>query len=61
MRGLIFSQVETIADHGPGGLLGDGGFNPILLEQPQLVGHDNRRAVRQGNDANADRGCFWRV
>src|SRR4029453_9135349 len=50
-----------IVDYLPRCFLGDRRLDPVLLEQPELVRHDDRGAVGQGDDADADLRCLGPV
>src|SRR6266404_7272948 len=61
MGGLVLTEREAVADDGPRRLLGDRRLDAVLLEQAQLVRHDDRRAVGERDDANADFRRLGRV
>ena len=61
MGRLILAQFQTVPDHGPGGLLGHRGLDPVFLEETELMGHDDGGAVRQRDDAEADLRRFRSV
>ncbi len=58
---LVLAQRETVADHRPRGFLRDRRLDPVLLEEPELVRHDDGRAVGERDDADAHLGVLGRV
>src|SRR5205809_528203 len=58
MRRLNIAAAEVIAYGRPVCSLRDRGLNAILLEEAFFMSDDNRRAIRQGNHPEIDRGRF---
>ena len=61
VRGLVLAERQLVADHRPRRFLRDGRLDAELLEIPELVGDDDRRAVGQRDDAEPDGRRLWRV
>jgi hypothetical protein len=58
---LILAERQLVADNGPRGLFGDDRSDTEFSEVPQLVSHDDRRAIGQRDDAEPHRGRFGRI
>jgi hypothetical protein len=61
MRRLIFAKVDLVADRRPRRLFRNRRFDLVLFEQAELMRHDDRRAIRQRDDAKTNAAGFGTI